>query len=275
LETRAIDQPLQSADAYLTHWDGAAFATQHSVCWHVDSGLRCVAVWGRPTVGDANTLLRAFALEARPDHPIHTSYVDYRGMTGVDDDVYAHFVRGMADLAPGLGHTVRQAALVHDGGIGAAAGAGYGALLGSPWPVSTHLDPIEALQALGIPTDRGHSIKDQLERLVARARAGLSIQERVRQAVAHDLTMGVDACAKHLGMSSRSLQRQLKATDNSFRTVSEATRMARAEALLRDTDHSVLSIAREVGYAKVHGLSDAFQRRHGIKPTAWRSQFKP
>jgi GntR family transcriptional regulator/MocR family aminotransferase len=47
-------------------------------------------------------------------------------------------------------------------------------------------------------------------------------------------------------------------------------RLARAAALLRDTDRTVTDIAYAVGFGSTSRLSEAFSRRHGVSPSVWR-----
>ncbi|UED83779.1 AraC family transcriptional regulator [Streptomyces profundus] len=47
-------------------------------------------------------------------------------------------------------------------------------------------------------------------------------------------------------------------------------RIARAADLLRETDATVASVAREVGYADAFALSAAFKRLRGVSPSAYR-----
>jgi AraC-like DNA-binding protein len=53
-------------------------------------------------------------------------------------------------------------------------------------------------------------------------------------------------------------------------------RLARAAALLRETDRTVTEIAHAVGFGSTSRLSEAFSRRHGVSPSAWRrAQERP
>ncbi|GAA1935802.1 AraC family transcriptional regulator [Kitasatospora viridis] len=47
-------------------------------------------------------------------------------------------------------------------------------------------------------------------------------------------------------------------------------RMTLAADLLRETEHSVEAVAREVGYADAFAFSTAFKRAHGVSPSVWR-----
>lgn len=52
-------------------------------------------------------------------------------------------------------------------------------------------------------------------------------------------------------------------------------RMHIAEELLAATDHSVVAIARRVGYESEEAFSRAFKRAHGHAPSAWRAMRRP
>ncbi|MFE9426176.1 AraC family transcriptional regulator [Kitasatospora sp. NPDC006697] len=47
-------------------------------------------------------------------------------------------------------------------------------------------------------------------------------------------------------------------------------RMTLAADLLRDTEATVATVAREVGYQDAFAFSTAFKRAHGVSPSAWR-----
>jgi AraC-like DNA-binding protein len=49
-----------------------------------------------------------------------------------------------------------------------------------------------------------------------------------------------------------------------------AWRMTLAADLLHDTDHTIATIAREVGYHDAFAFSVAFKRAHNVSPSAWR-----
>jgi len=53
-----------------------------------------------------------------------------------------------------------------------------------------------------------------------------------------------------------------------------AWRMTIAADLLHDTDHTLATIAREVGYHDAFAFSVAFKRAHGTSPSAWRRQAR-
>jgi transcriptional regulator GlxA family with amidase domain len=49
-------------------------------------------------------------------------------------------------------------------------------------------------------------------------------------------------------------------------------RLCLASDLLRDTDHTLAAVARQVGYANAYALSAAFTRFYGVRPGEFRTQ---
>ncbi len=77
--------------------------------------------------------------------------------------------------------------------------------------------------------------------------------------------------AKAVGVSRASLARRFTAlVGEPPMTYLSEWRLCMAADLLRDTDHTVGSIAETVGYANAFALSAAFKRVRGISPTAYR-----
>ena len=76
--------------------------------------------------------------------------------------------------------------------------------------------------------------------------------------------------AKSLGLSERSLRRQLSEDGRSFRGLLAEARYAKAQHLLRHTTLSVEAIAQQLGYAESAAFIHAFQRWSGMTPSAFR-----
>ncbi len=106
---------------------------------------------------------------------------------------------------------------------------------------------------------------------------GQALQEdpvaRVRAQVAALLPesgLTIDRVGNSLGLSTRTLQRELAKRGISFTRVIADARMTRAKEWLCRTDKSVLEIALEVGYTDASNFTRAFRRRNGISPQAYR-----
>lgn len=82
----------------------------------------------------------------------------------------------------------------------------------------------------------------------------------------------LEAMARALGMSGRTLQRRLRGEGRRYSELVEGVRIGCAKQLLADRSRSVSEIADMLGYAGVDGLSRAFRRWTGQAPSAWRRQ---
>jgi AraC-like DNA-binding protein len=114
---------------------------------------------------------------------------------------------------------------------------------------------------------------DQCEReLAALDLEGGRFSSRVRELVLSEKgVLDVDAVAKSLAVSARTLKRRLASEGTSYSELLEAERRSRAEAMLRSTQLSVKEIAAALGYADTAAFSHAFQRWTGKSPTDARS----
>lgn len=99
------------------------------------------------------------------------------------------------------------------------------------------------------------------------AQAGAVVALRLREALptlAH--------VAQTLGMSERSLQRQLEARGASVSTLILATRRKLAVELLSRKGTNLKHLAERLGYADVASFSRAFRSWYGVPPGLWRRQ---
>lgn len=111
---------------------------------------------------------------------------------------------------------------------------------------------------------------------------GLSQQERtfttsVANFIASALQRGhaneTRACAE-LGVSPRTMQRNLAAEGTTFKTLLEETRMRIARHYLIDTDLSLTAIAFLLGYSELSAFSRAAKAWHGDTPSAMRKKLR-
>ena len=79
----------------------------------------------------------------------------------------------------------------------------------------------------------------------------------------------LDAVAKKLGVSSRTLRRRLADEGSSFREVLDSVRLTLAETWLRRGDRSITAIGLELGYTDAANFSRAFRRVRGMSPLSF------
>jgi AraC-like DNA-binding protein len=111
------------------------------------------------------------------------------------------------------------------------------------------------------------------DQAVAALSTKLTIADRVRRTLWSGLSGGVpDATfvASSLGVSVRTLQRQLRAERTSFAAVLNQLRQEMAQPLLRDGGFSVAEVGFLLGYEDPGAFRRAFRRWHGVSPRAFR-----
>ncbi len=102
-------------------------------------------------------------------------------------------------------------------------------------------------------------------------------EAKMRTALATLLPKGegnLEYVAHLLGVSKRTLQRQLKFEQTSFGFVLEDYRKQQVEYYLRETEQSILEIALLLGYSDSNSLNVSFRNWYDMSPSAFRKQFK-
>lgn len=103
--------------------------------------------------------------------------------------------------------------------------------------------------------------------------AALPPSEAVRQLLASDVTRAfkVHEVARHLGVSSRTLQRSLQATGESFSGLVRKTRLARARELLNDARLSLADVAFAAGFSDQAHLARVARTHWLLAPSQFRA----
>ncbi len=117
------------------------------------------------------------------------------------------------------------------------------------------------------------SLLDQHARRLAVPAAAGGLPEQARAAIAADLPgrePSLDAVARRLGQSRRSLQRRLEESGTSFAKLVAAVRRERAEAFLASREVSVAEVSWLVGFSEQSAFTRAFRRWTGRSPTEFR-----
>lgn len=110
------------------------------------------------------------------------------------------------------------------------------------------------------------------EQRLAKKRSNASL-DIIRQYIIEVLPDHVPALAeiaRHLGISSRQLQRQFQRFDTSLTRYLDSVRLSLAVSYLTQTDHKLLYIAQVLGYSEQSAFQRAFKRRFGVTPGEYR-----
>jgi AraC-like DNA-binding protein len=114
--------------------------------------------------------------------------------------------------------------------------------------------------------------KDMLHRLPASVGTAIRVRRVLISRVAGGDT-DIEAVARTLATSARSLQRQLTAEGISYRELLEATRKEAAERYLSNSSLSITEIAYLLGYSEVAAFHRAFKRWYDTTPLAFRQRY--
>ena len=111
--------------------------------------------------------------------------------------------------------------------------------------------------------------------IVTATRGRSALVGRVRAQLRSDLSGAtIESCAIGLGMSRRTLQRELKGLATSFSDELLRVRIATAEALLVHTDLKIDAIARQVGFGTASRMSAVLRREMNLTASELRANHK-
>lgn len=105
-----------------------------------------------------------------------------------------------------------------------------------------------------------------------RARSPLTLKIRERLIRQSDQMPDMDAVAKDMCMTARTLRRRLDEEGTTFKDIRDEVRLMLAEELLTMTDLPVESIAERLSYAAPAGFISAFKSWKGVTPLAYRKR---
>jgi len=247
--------------------DGARyFVGEGFVAWQSRTVVTGFCTWGRPGPDAAALLVRLLeTAERRP----HCSLVDVRGLTGVDYAAFDVFFRGIRGRQAKFASSItKQAVLRPEGPVGAVVLGFYG-LMSVRYPVE-HFTALEDAVAW-FETGEPDVVLAEITGLLTAVHGVPDIVARLRATWAFRVgTCDPAAIARELGLSRRTLQRRLELAGTTLRDEVNHHRVERVKALLLDSDAPMEAIADQVGFESVRTLNDAFRRRTGSTPTAFR-----
>lgn len=112
------------------------------------------------------------------------------------------------------------------------------------------------------------------ERMVRQAGFDNTLTHQVLEFLEEDFNLGASLAqtAVALGLSERSLRRQLEQTGTSFRQLVRDARERHARKQLITTDKSVQAIAFELGFDTASNFSRSFKQWTGVTPSAFRAR---
>lgn len=109
-------------------------------------------------------------------------------------------------------------------------------------------------------------------RLLEAAESAVRRVERVLDGVRDGRLPPIEVVAEELGVSPRTLRRQLAKEGARFQGVLDRIRHRRALELLRKNNLGVDAIAEHLGYSDPSNFGRAFRKWEGVSPTRWRHE---
>jgi AraC-like DNA-binding protein len=232
--------------------------------WSHDARLVGAIAWGWPSAEDFDRLEEA--VRRSPGGEEWAFLLDARRLAGLGDPMVDRVLGRpkVSEPAPA------KLALLVAPGVAGALLTGLVALVFPAAARGVFTSLGEALGWLGRP-DAGERLGPALERLGSSADGGSPLVARLR-GVLRTAGLGLDLAdvARHLGVSARTLQRELRAQGTTFRQERVRERAETAAGLLVDTDLKIETIAERVGFAAAPQFTTFFRTRTGLPPDRWR-----
>jgi AraC-like DNA-binding protein len=228
--------------------------------------------WGQPSESDAAELAR------RLDVSIHPSLaggfnvlMDARGMESFDLPAFGVVTDYVKSRLAEWSRRIRKHAVVVPQGVAAVFVAGLMPLVGTHHPLRFFSSMAEAMEWMDCPELL--EVLDQIGPAVDEARG---VSPMLRSLRAHlEANLGaatLETASQALGLSPRTLQRELQREATSFTGELMQARLRAACALLEHSDEKVDTVARRVGSASSSQLSELFRRELGETPAMYRAR---
>jgi AraC-like DNA-binding protein len=251
---------------------GRAIAGPTFLIWCHAPDLAGSIQWGVPDEHDVVAMMDALEFIRHPELAAQGAVLmDCRAIERVDPEVLIGFTRLARERLPRWSPRIRAQAVVVPDGVAGILLAGALPLLGPAHPFRFVAD-LEAAFAFVDHHDVRAAYEDAAA-LAAAARGSSAVLGRLRAELARDLAGAtVDAAAAALGLSARTLQRDLRAHGTSFTDELRRARVAAAAELLRLGDLKIDVIAARVGFGSSARLNAALRRELGLSASEIRGR---
>lgn len=238
--------------------------------WQAERRVFGIIIWGRPDEADVDEICAAHEVGAAPLFRGHTSLVDLRALESVDLLAFGRLLAYLKKRRDAWSPMVSQQAVLHAGGFAHATVVGMFELFRPEHSVVFSDDPVTAYEAAS-----ASDVRLELEELRRTMLGTPEIVRRVHTAFeALHIRAGVSDVARRLGMSVRSLQRQLSAVGSSLRNERHSHMLRLSERLLEETKLDLDAIAAKVGASSASHLVTLFRQYRGTTPGAIREGYK-
>jgi AraC-like DNA-binding protein len=232
--------------------------------------------WGTPDSADIRDLTRALELARHP--ALAGGFGVFMEASAIERVDWAPFTELASYVRSRLNEwakVIQKQAVVVPAGPAGPLLAGMVPMLGMAYPMRFFGDTADGIAWLGWARDPiATSALEEARTLAAGARGVTPTIHALREWIATDLIgPTLDSAARALGVSSRTLQRELQNASTSFTTEVQAARVRAACAMLAETDEKIEVIARAVGCRTASQLSTLFRKLVGETPARYRERL--
>jgi AraC-like DNA-binding protein len=253
---------------------GRYLAAEGALFWCHSPLLWGVTLWDSLTDASVARLIEWIDEEHRHDVAPYVTALDFKRVRGVEGDAFARWQAWYPQNRERQQRRVLRAAIVRpDGGLVAPVVAGIPTVVAPriPWTVSVDLGA--ALAWLEIPSP--DEVALALDAMYDAAASRPPVIDALRAMLDRNLrAVTPDAVASSLGLSVRSLQRQLQAAGTSYDVEVQTARIRLAQRLLAESDRKLGAVAIEAGFATQAHFNAVFRRLTGETPGAWRRRVR-
>jgi AraC-like DNA-binding protein len=242
------------------------------IVWCHSPTLTGTSHWGQPTELDAADLVHRLEITM---HPALAGgfdvFMDARAMESFDWSPFSVVSGYVRNRMIEWSRRFRRHAIVVPPGVVGALIAGLLPLVGSNHSVRFFASVAEAAEWLGNP--ELFTVLDEVNRLVDEARGVAPLIRALRDHLHRSLAGAtLEDMAQRLGLSPRSLQRELRRHGTRFTLEVMNQRVRTACNMLEHSDEKIESIARRVGCISSSQLSAIFRQNVGETPARYRAR---
>jgi AraC-like DNA-binding protein len=253
---------------------GRCIVGERYLIWCPTPDFQGCLLWGS---FDASTMRDILQIDHFDGHPAiapqRTSLIDAHRVTHVDADAMLDYAKHATALVPLWAKTVRRQAVVVPTGLPGILIGGTLPSVGAKHDLKFVPDVEAAMRYLDHPIAR--SSYQVATQIADAARERSVLLARLASVLVRDLTAPtVEGAASALGMSTRTLQRELARLDTSFSEELRRVRMETAESLLLHTDLKIEAIAQTVGLGSASRMSSMLRAERGLTAMELRARSR-
>ena len=262
-ELRRVVEP-----ALLETETGVWYAASHWLYAVCAPGWHAYALWGTPDEHEVQALLSLF-VRLGPLQMPHAVLADVRHLRSVTPGGFEALSGYVREHGAELAALVTTAWIAHDASWMGALASGFFGVQAAPFPVHASAASEELRCGVGADLDTWAAYERALT--AAREDDGLRAQlEAFIRATSTRPTL--DAVARHVALSSRSLQRRLQSMGTTWPREITRVRVAQAQTLLATSSTPITEIAYALGFSTPEHFATSFRDTTGESPTAFRAR---